>query len=175
MKLIKIGLFRGLLVMLLLGLVVLSAPAQIATGGAYTLNRSVVAGGGDEGSDPINNSYRLIGTAGQSAAGRGYSSVNYNLISGFWFLLRTPTVASANIIGRVLRDDGLGIRNVIVTLSGGTLATPRLALTGGFGYFTFDELEVGQTYVITVAKSFLHRNIILYSRMIMEMRIKIKG
>jgi len=59
-----------------------------------------------------------------------------------------PTAASASIRGRVLTASGAGIRKVRVTLvdqQGNTLT----ASTGTFGYYRFDGVEVGQTYVLS--------------------------
>jgi hypothetical protein len=36
-------------------------------------------------------------------------------------------------------------------MSGGPLTFPNLALTSSFGFFTFQDIEVEQTYVISVA------------------------
>lgn len=53
-----------------------------------------------------------------------------------------------------MRAKGAGIRNVVVTLTGAD-GTTRSAVTGSFGYFRFDEVEVGATYVLSVhAKRF---------------------
>ena len=38
-----------------------------------------------------------------------------------------------------------------VAYSGGTLTGPRFAITNPFGYYKFDDLTVGETYVIEVA------------------------
>ena len=65
-----------------------------------------------------------------------------------------PTAAIVSVGGRILTVNGNGIRNVIVTLTdtnGNTLTTR----TGTFGYFRFNEIEVGETYLISVsAKQF---------------------
>ncbi len=60
-----------------------------------------------------------------------------------------PTVASANISGRVTTATGRGIRNVGVTVTkpnGETL----FAITNPFGYYRFQELPVGETYILSV-------------------------
>jgi predicted extracellular nuclease len=62
----------------------------------------------------------------------------------------TPTAAHVSLGGRVLTSGGQGIRNAVVTLQGGDLAEPKTYLTGAFGYFSFDDLPVGQTYVLSV-------------------------
>ena len=62
-----------------------------------------------------------------------------------------PTAAEASLGGRIVNADGRGIRNIRVMISGGGLIEPRTALTGSFGYFTFEGLRVGETYVVTVS------------------------
>lgn len=124
-----------------------SASAQIASGGIYGLEQAVVANGGGNSAGGF---YAVEGTSGQSAAGTNGTGGAYALRGGFWQPLVGPSAASVSISGRVLREDGLGIRNVLVTITGNTLTTPRTALTASFGYFTFEDIDAGQTYVITV-------------------------
>ncbi len=61
-----------------------------------------------------------------------------------------PSAANASISGRVMTKNGSGIRNVIIVVSGGNLPQPILVQTSSFGYFRFKDLEVGQTYVLTL-------------------------
>lgn len=60
-----------------------------------------------------------------------------------------PTAANVSVGGRVLTSQGYGIRNARVTLTNSNGAT-RTAITSGFGYYRFDEVAVGQTYVVAV-------------------------
>lgn len=69
-------------------------------------------------------------------------------------LLNTPgpfTASTAAVSGRVIDERGGGIRNATVILTGGNLETPLFARTSSFGYFTFEGLDVGQTYVAAVS------------------------
>jgi hypothetical protein len=61
----------------------------------------------------------------------------------------TPTAANVFISGRVLTNSGRGISNamVVMTDSGGEL---RYARTNPFGYYRFENVEVGQTYIFNV-------------------------
>jgi hypothetical protein len=127
-----------------------TAAAQIASGGAFKLNRAVIANGGGQSTDAVNNRYRINGTAGQSAAGYGLTTPRFGLISGFWNMVNAPTAASASISGRIVSPNGAGIRNVSVSLEGGSLTTPRTALSSSFGYFSLDDIEPGRIYVITI-------------------------
>ena len=61
-----------------------------------------------------------------------------------------PTAADVVLGGRVLTADGRGIKNAVLVISGNTLPTPMRVLTGPFGYYRFDGLEAGETYVVTV-------------------------
>ncbi|MBP9663071.1 MAG: choice-of-anchor J domain-containing protein, partial [Pyrinomonadaceae bacterium] len=62
----------------------------------------------------------------------------------------TLTAANASISGRVLTAGGQGIRNAEVVISGGTLTEPMRVQTGSFGYYNFEGLQTGQTYIVTV-------------------------
>lgn len=66
------------------------------------------------------------------------------------FNVTGPTAAEVSITGRVLTADGQGIRNVRLTLTA-LDGTRRTVTTGSFGYYAFDGVEVGQTYVLEVA------------------------
>ena len=72
-------------------------------------------------------------------------------INGGWSLEFLPlTAAGVSMSGRVTTADGRGIRNAHVVISGNSLPEARVAATGSFGYFSFDGLTAGQTYVVTV-------------------------
>lgn len=58
---------------------------------------------------------------------------------------------AVSITGRVLTAGGAGIRNVLVTVSGGNLAAPVTMQTGSFGYFSFPGLQSTLGYTVTVA------------------------
>ena len=58
-----------------------------------------------------------------------------------------PTAADVSIAGRVDTNQGQGIRNVGITLVD-AFGTQRSAITGPFGYYRFDGLNVGELYVL---------------------------
>jgi CSLREA domain-containing protein len=60
-----------------------------------------------------------------------------------------PTAANVSVSGRVVTANGSGISNAIVTLTDkhGNTLTKR---TNTFGNFRFDEIPVGETYIISV-------------------------
>lgn len=65
------------------------------------------------------------------------------------FEAQAPTSASVSISGQVFTTDGRGLRNAFVTITDtqGNLITAR---TSAFGFYRFDEIQVGETYVIEV-------------------------
>ena len=60
-----------------------------------------------------------------------------------------PTAARVSISGRVATADGYGIRNAFITLTAPD-GTARTAISNGFGYYHFAEVEVGQTYILNI-------------------------
>lgn len=70
-----------------------------------------------------------------------------------------PLAANGSISGRVSAADGVGIRNAVITVTGGNLTEPRVIKTSAFGYYSIDDLELGGTYVVTVrSKRFVFEN-----------------
>jgi uncharacterized delta-60 repeat protein len=63
----------------------------------------------------------------------------------------TPIAANAGISGRITTASGRGIQNVSVQISGGNLAETRYVKTNAFGYYRFQDLQVGQNYVVGVS------------------------
>lgn len=61
----------------------------------------------------------------------------------------SPSAASVLVSGRVLTLDGRGLRNAIVTLADAR-GMARSARTGTFGYFRFDAVTAGETYVVSI-------------------------
>lgn len=60
-----------------------------------------------------------------------------------------PTAANANIGGRVLNAGGTGIGKATITITGDGIQ-PMQARTNAFGYYNFDNLPTGGTYVLTI-------------------------
>lgn len=116
------------------------------TGGAYRIEKSVIASGGGTSSSA---NFTLEGTTGQAAAGGFVQSARFSVYSGFWTPVFAPTAAMVSVRGRVLTADGAGIRNARLILTKPTGET-LVSQTGSFGYYRFNEIEIGQTYVITV-------------------------
>jgi len=120
---------------------VLSVSAQ------YQLERSVIVIGGGH---VTGGSYSGTTTVAQPAAG-GFltsgSSVHY---SGFWQPELSPTAAGVSISGRVLASSGVGLTNATVHLNGQSGET-LVVRTSSFGYYRFNDVEIGQTVLISVS------------------------
>jgi Tol biopolymer transport system component len=54
----------------------------------------------------------------------------------------------ASVTGRVVTDQGLGLRNAVVTLTDSS--TARTVTTGSLGYFHFDNVATGKIYTVGV-------------------------
>ena len=59
------------------------------------------------------------------------------------------SASSVSVFGRVSTNDGRGLINAYVTLTDAQGAT-RIARTSTFGYFRFDDVEVGQNYIVSI-------------------------
>ncbi len=60
------------------------------------------------------------------------------------------TAATVAVGGRVTTPSGRGIRNVRLSLTD-SLGNVRIATTTTFGYYHFDDVQVGETYILTAA------------------------
>ena len=91
--------------------------------------------------DPFDNS-----SLASDARGDGFSRIVSTVDKGAYETL-IPTAGTATVSGRVTNGKS-GIPNVQVYLSGqnGVLKT---ATTNSLGYYSFDEIEVGQMYVLS--------------------------
>jgi hypothetical protein len=59
-----------------------------------------------------------------------------------------PSAASAFVSGRVLGSNGRGLRFVTVMITGNGLPEPLYATTNMFGRYQFEDIPVGETYVL---------------------------
>jgi hypothetical protein len=135
---------------LLVGFYVLSSitNAQIASGGAFILDQSVIATGGGTSAGGV---FTVEGTAGQSVSGQRSMHAQFTAHTGFWNADPLgATAAGVPVSGSVQTADGRGIRNAHVTISSGG-GIRRITLTGAFGYFHFEDVTVGETYILTVS------------------------
>lgn len=129
----------------------LAVTGQVAQGGTYTLEQSVIAGGGDS----VGGTYSVTGTPGQPSAGTLSTTGAFGVRGGFWQGALFPTAASVTIRGQVLSAQGRAVSRAIVMFTDGS-GVGRSCISNPFGYYTIDGVEVGQTYIVTVeAKNFL--------------------
>ncbi|MET0753256.1 MAG: carboxypeptidase-like regulatory domain-containing protein [Pyrinomonadaceae bacterium] len=140
--------FKYILTVAIIALCFTGAGAQVAGNPPFKLDQAVVAAGGGTSTT---NVYKIEGTIAQPVAGKTVSNASYTIRSGFF----TPppfgaTAALAKISGRVTTFDGRGIRNVTILLSNGGGSLPRSARTSSFGYFTFEDVPVGEVYILTI-------------------------
>ena len=126
--------------------------AQVATGGNYSLDQSVIAGGGGTSAGGV---YAVTGAIGQAVAGTTSTNAPYSLHGGFFNQsVFAPTAAGVTVAGRARMDNGKGIRNVLITLTTADGVT-RSTLTGLFGRYTFNDVPAGQTVILSAqAKRF---------------------
>ncbi|HEX6123858.1 MAG TPA: carboxypeptidase-like regulatory domain-containing protein [Pyrinomonadaceae bacterium] len=119
----------------------------VASGGNFTVEKAALAGGGNE---KQMLSLTEHGTSGQTMAGRTSSAGPFSMYSGFWTPENlVPTAANVSVGGRVTDHNGTGIRNVVVTITSQT-GEVRSTLSSSFGYYRFQEVMVGETYLISV-------------------------
>jgi hypothetical protein len=122
-------------------------PEIVASGGTFTLEKTVTAGGGiGKQSAALSES----GTTGQTIAGARSTGGGFALYSGFWTPADlAPTAANAVVGGRILTSSGQGIRNVQVTIQFPT-GEARTTVSTAFGYYRFADIPTGGIYVISV-------------------------
>ncbi len=84
------------------------------------------------------------------AAGRTWNGTDFDFAVARYENEFIPSAANVSISGRVSTANGNGIRNVVITLTktNGEILSTR---TSSFGYFRFDEIPIGETYIISVA------------------------
>jgi hypothetical protein len=66
------------------------------------------------------------------------------------FTVTNPTAAGVSVSGRILTSDSRPIRNVLISIKDDSGET-QTALTGPFGYYRFENVVAGRTYVLTVS------------------------
>lgn len=125
-----------------------SVAAQVASGGNFTLSQTAIASGGDVRSGGV---FSVADTVGQNSAGGFLQNSPFAAYSGFWTppVPVGPTAAEVTISGRITAPDGRGINNVrlLLVLPNGTAFS---TLSNSFGYYRFENIEAGQTCVLTL-------------------------
>lgn len=65
------------------------------------------------------------------------------------FRVLAPTAASVTVSGRAMDANGAGVKQAIVSITGGD-GESRTTVTNQFGYYGFDDVEVGRAYILSV-------------------------
>jgi Domain of unknown function (DUF4214) len=127
-------------------------PLSAQSGGSFQITNSVVAAGGGDSKDVVNNRFGQQSTVGEHAAGTLLQNPPYSQIAGFWAgpVTVSPTASSASISGRILTSDGSPLGGATINL-GGPHTTE--AITDANGFYSFADLEVGGFYIITPARA----------------------
>jgi hypothetical protein len=127
----------------------LAANAQIASNLPFKLDQALIAAGGGTSAN-AGNIYKAEGAIGQPIAGTNSTNTPFGVRGGFFSPVAFGALAAlAKISGRVLTADGYGIPRVSVTMTSGNGAV-RTALSSNFGYFTFEDVPVGEVYILSV-------------------------
>lgn len=87
--------------------------------------------------------FRILGTGGTSAAGTFR-------IDNFQAQAIGVSAATVAVSGRVTNASGNPISGAIISIDGGTLSETMYARTNPFGYYTFDGIPAGQSYILSV-------------------------
>lgn len=82
------------------------------------------------------------------AAGKSWNGTDYDFAIARFENEFAPTSANVSVSGRVINVKGGGIGNVTITLTDAN-GQVRSVRSNSFGYYNFDEVAAGQTYVIT--------------------------
>ncbi|HLM00846.1 MAG TPA: carboxypeptidase-like regulatory domain-containing protein, partial [Pyrinomonadaceae bacterium] len=107
----------------------------------------------------LTDGYGTQFVAGQNSAGSPWANFDGNIdaftiaVSApdttFDFEPLAPTAASVSISGQVLTATGQSVPNARVFLTD-NLGVKRAAISNGFGYYSFESVTVGETYVLSV-------------------------
>jgi hypothetical protein len=108
----------------------------------FSSNISPAAVVGLAGTPVFADTYNFAVTASD---GTNSSVANYALV-----VLPAPTAAAVSISGRVLSSDGMSLSKAIVSLTDSS-GNSRRALSSSFGYYRFEDVAVGEVYVLSVA------------------------
>lgn len=123
-------------------------PGTAQSGGDFTITKLRIGAGGGESSG---GDFSVTTANGQPAVGTRMINPPFNIGTGFFPPpALAPSAADAMIRGRVVSGKNRGIRNAVLSLTGGAITTPRIVRTNQFGYFIFNNVGVGQVYIVSV-------------------------
>ena len=117
----------------------------LSTDGGQTFPITLAANTTNDGTESITVPNNPTSTARikVEAVGNIYFDIN-----NADFAITAPTAAAVTLNGRVVTSTGRGIRNVRVQMTDAN-GIIRTATTSTFGYYRFDDVEVGETYILT--------------------------
>lgn len=72
-------------------------------------------------------------------------------VDDFQLSFQVTSSSNASIKGRVITVGGRAIRDAVVTIAGGRLPEPITKKVSSFGYYIFEDIPVGETYIISVS------------------------
>lgn len=114
------------------------------TGGALPPNMTLTVTGNMvsvSGTPTAGGTYNFTVTGSDGA---NTTTTNYTIT----IISLAPTAASVAISGRAMSSTGRGIRNVMIRLTDGE-GHIRFASTSAFGYYRFNDVNAGETVIIT--------------------------
>lgn len=102
---------------------------------------------------PVKVRFRIGTDNGVGAGGWQIDNITFSGISNTPFPVTTsqaqPTAANVSVSGRVLTRNNTGVFRAVVTITDAA-GNARSAVTNPFGYYRFEGLEAGQSYVVSV-------------------------
>ena len=103
---------------------------------------------------------QVFGAGSVDAVNNRFTALNVSEFSEWSAALPlSPTSAGAEISGRVVSERGTPLKGVLVTVSGGGLLEPMIVRTNVFGAYRFENLKVGETYVVqALSGRYIFRN-----------------
>ena len=133
--------------LLILSVLILGVTAAAQSGGGFEITEAAISSGAGTSS---NAGVTVDSTLAQPLSGGPMNGAPFAVTSGFWtFSPLAPTASQAIISGRVRSLDGTGIYNAVLFLQT-SLGQIYMTRSSPFGYYIFEEVEVGQTVFITV-------------------------
>jgi hypothetical protein len=114
------------------------------SGGSFTIEKFVIAGGGGTSDG---GTLSVSSTIGQGTVGTTMSGGAFSLEGGFW-TSPAATTSTASVTGQVRGSGERYVKNSVVRITGG--AVDQTLQSGRYGRFTFNNLPTGITYVIQV-------------------------
>lgn len=120
---------------------------SLSTDGGLTFPTTIIASTPNDGTENITVPNQPTTTARLKVEAVGNIFFDINNVN---FTITAASAAGAMVSGRILTADGRGIFRTIITLTDQN-GTTRRAISNAFGYYRFDEIESGLTYVLTVS------------------------